>query len=291
MNLILVTGANGLVGQVLTKTLRERGHDVLATGRGQARSPGRYSEMDFTDATQVRRLFEALHPSVVVHSGAMTQVDPCELNPAECRHVNVSGTKNLLEAARSHGATFVFLSTDFIFDGRSGPYAEDDAPNPLNVYGRSKLDAETTVKTSGLSWTIVRTVLVYGNPVTGTRSNLITWTRDNLAAGKSIKVVSDQWRTPTYVEDLALGIALAIEKEARGVYHISGRDFLTPYEMAMDTAEALGLDKSLIERVDASTFTQAGKRPPRTGFVIGKAMRELGFAPISFEEGILRTVG
>lgn len=308
MGPVLITGANGLLGQFLVKVLLERGHSVAATGKGGSRLPDvsspagpslEYIEMDFTDPEKVREVLESVKPSVIVHSGAMTQVDPCELDPAECYRINVAGTQILLdEAARmgagidgGNAARFIFVSTDFIFDGSAGPYTETDEPNPLSVYGESKWKAEKRVQESGLEWSIARTVLVYGTPFTGTRSNIITWAKTNLEQGQTIKVVSDQWRTPTYVGDLALGIALMIEHRAKGIYHLSGKDLLTPYDMAFMTAGLLNLDVSLLQKVDASTFTQPGKRPARTGFVIDKAIHDLGYAPVSFEEGIRLTLG
>lgn len=301
--MILLTGANGLLGQFLVKILVENGWPLIATGRGPSRlyfpedlalqggaSSYVYADMDFTDLDAVRRTIDRWQPSVIIHAGAMTQVDPCEQDPEACYRVNVEGTQTLLEAAAG-GCRFIFLSTDFVFDGAAGPYREEDAPNPISAYGRSKLEAERHVMAAPLDWSIVRTVLVYGTPLSGTRSNIISWTRSSLESGKRIQVVCDQWRTPTYVEDLARGIESIVRLQARGLYHISGKDFMTPYDMALRTARHLGLDESLLTRVDASTFTQPGRRPPRTGFIIDKAVRDLGYAPISFEEGIVRTLG
>jgi dTDP-4-dehydrorhamnose reductase len=304
---ILITGSNGLLGQFLVRVLVNEGLPVLATGRGPCRlyfpedlglsSPGRassyiYADLDFTDRASVRKVVEYWKPSVIIHAGAMTQVDPCEEDPETCYHINLDGTERMLEAASAVGARFIFVSTDFVFDGAAGPYREEDTPSPISVYGHSKWSAERKVmSTPGLDWAIVRTVLVYGTPLSGARPNIITWVRDNLTAGRPIKVVSDQWRTPTYVEDLAKGIAAIISRRASGIYHISGKDLLTPYEMAQRTARMLHLDEALLTRVDASTFTQPGRRPPRTGFIIDKAVHDLGYDPVSFDQGILLTLG
>jgi dTDP-4-dehydrorhamnose reductase len=281
----------------------ENGQQVLATGKGPSRlyfpedlaiqggsASYLYADMDFTVEADVRATFNRWKPTMVLHAGAMTQVDPCELDPEACYRVNVEGTQVLLEAAADVGARFLFVSTDFVFDGVAGPYTEEDAPNPISAYGRSKWEAEKRVMAAPIPWAIVRTVLVYGTPLSGTRSNIITWTRANLESGKSIKVVCDQWRTPTYVEDLAQGIVTMVRFSASGLYHLSGKDFMTPYDMALRTARHLGLDETLLTQVDASTFSQPGPRPPRTGFVIDKAIRDLGYAPLSFEEGIIRTL-
>jgi dTDP-4-dehydrorhamnose reductase len=129
-------------------------------------------------------------------------------------------------------------------------------------------------------------VLVYGIVSDMSRSNIILWVKKSLEEGKNIKVVTDQFRTPTLAEDLAKGCWLMTDKEAEGIFHISGKDFLTPYEMAIKTADFFHLDKSLISEADSSNFTQPAKRPPRTGFILDKAISVLGYNPVSFEEGI-----
>jgi dTDP-4-dehydrorhamnose reductase len=225
---------------------------------------------------------------VVIHGAALTAPDACELDKARSHLVNVEATRFLAEAAKVVGAFFIQVSTDFIFDGSSGPYVEDDMPAPVNYYGVTKLKGEQVVMDSGCRWAIVRTVLVYGNTHGATRSHLIHWVRDKVGKGERIKVVCDQVRTPTYAGDLAHGILLVADQKAEGIFHISGRDLMTPYDMALATCEALGLDATLMERVDASTFTQPAQRPLRTGFLIGKAEEKLGYAPLSFREGLAR---
>ncbi|NQZ78812.1 MAG: sugar nucleotide-binding protein, partial [Ekhidna sp.] len=183
-------------------------------------------------------------------------------------------------------AFFIHLSTDFIFDGKNGPYTEDDLPNPLSTYGESKLKSERILQKSGLKHAVIRTVLVYGIVKDMSRSNIILWVKKSLEEKKNIRVVNDQWRTPTLAEDLAKGCALIAEKELEGVFNISGRDLLTPYDIAIATADFFDLDKSLIEEVDGSIFTEPAKRPAKTGFILDKAKRELGYEPVSFNEGL-----
>jgi dTDP-4-dehydrorhamnose reductase len=289
---ILITGSNGLLGQHLVKLLVAKNYQVFATGKGQERIPiaqnGEYSyhEMDIADSGSVSSTMHAVQPDVVIHAAAMTQVDDCELNPQQCERVNVQGTANVLMEAETYCKHFIYISTDFVFDGENGNYSEDDDLKPISFYGFTKMQAEAIVQTGDIPWSIVRTCLVYGNVLQGTRSNIITWVRDSLQQGKNIRVVADQYRTPTYVEDLAKGIMLIIEKKAEGIFHLSGKDILTPYDMAIHTAELLKLDKSYIEKADASTFKQPGRRPPKTGFNIEKARKELGYEPLSFEEGL-----
>lgn len=290
---ILITGANGLLGQKLIDQLRsDPWVEVIGTGKGDARLPdswkGSYEwkEMDITDRQQVFEVFEASKPDAVIHTAAMTQVDDCEKEKQLCRLVNIDAVSNLIEACRIFDTHLVHLSTDFIFDGEDGPYTEKAVPNPVNYYGWSKLEAERLLQESEIKWTIVRTVLVFGIANDMSRSNIILWVKKSLEEGKNIKVVNDQWRTPTLAEDLATGCILIAKKRALGIFNISGKDFLTPYDMAVQTADFFGLDKSLITQVDSTIFTQPAKRPPRTGFVIEKAKNELGYSPKSFTEGI-----
>ena len=137
-----------------------------------------------------------------------------------------------------------------------------------------------------MPWAIARTVLVYGVVEGLQRSNLILWVKDNLEKKQPLQIVDDQWRTPTLAEDLAMGCWLLAKNKAQGIYNISGKDFLTPYDMAMKVVDLFKLDKGLIRRANSSTFQQPAKRPAKTGFIIEKARQTLGFDPHSFDEGI-----
>lgn len=289
---ILVTGANGLLGQYLIRDLAMAGYEVIAAGKGDSRLPDyagityTYLPLDITDKKTVHETIEKIQPSVIIHAAAITQPDACELDKEACWNTNVHATTYITEAAHKAGSRLIYVSTDFVFDGEDGPYKEDDKPHAINYYGESKLAAEQIVQSLTAEWAIVRTVLVYGNILAGTRSNVVTWVKDNLDNKKNIKVVNDQVRTPTYVEDLSKGIVLIVEKNGKGIYHISGKEVFTPYEMAVQVADYFGLDKSLMEKVDAAVFTQPAKRPLKTGFIIDKAEKELGYVPVTFKEGI-----
>ena len=290
MQRILITGANGLLGQKLVKLYEQR-EDVqlIATARGAQRIPKGnfvYQEMDITSAEEVLKVVVDNQPHVIINTAAMTHVDQCELNPEECQKLNVNAVSHLIKAAKETGSFFIQLSTDFIFDGENGPYKEDDKPNPLSKYAVSKLDAERLVMDSGLDYAIARTMLVYGVVPDMSRSNIILWVKKSLEEGQHIKVVNDQWRTPTLAEVLAKGCMLIADKKITGVFNISGKDLLTPYDMALATAAFFQLDTSLIEEVDGSIFTQPAKRPAKTGFILDKAKSELGYEPVSFKEGL-----
>ena len=290
MKKILITGANGLLGQKLTSLYKQSaGVEVVATGVGPSINPDKllsYMEMDITSPEVVNRVISGTCPDVIINTAAMTNVDHCETNKASCWQLNAEAVRHLVDAAEQNNCFLIHLSTDFIFDGSAGPYKEDDEPNPLSHYAESKLASEKILAESNIRFAIVRTQLVYGIVPNLGRSNIILWVKKSLEEGKEIQVVNDQWRTPTLAEDLAKGCALIAEKEAKGVFNISGDDLLTPFDMAMATCEFFDLDKSLIEEVDGSIFQQTAERPPRTGFILDKAKSVLGYQPVSFKEGI-----
>lgn len=288
---ILITGSNGLLGQKLVELLVSKAHiDTVATARGGNRLPFskgyRYVEMDITNPGTVNEVLDAERPDVLIHTAAMTNVDQCEVEKDACWQLNVTATETLVAACAKYNVFLEHVSTDFVFDGTSGPYREEDVPNPISFYGWSKYAAEKAVRSSDIEWAIARTVLVYGIAHDMSRSNIILWVKTSLEEGRAIKVVTDQFRTPTLAEDLALGCFLIADQEAKGIYHISGKDFLTPYQMALAAADYFRLDASLISPTDASAFTQPARRPPRTGFNLTKSRNVLGFEPHSFREGI-----
>lgn len=289
---ILLTGSNGLLGQKLVALLRQQpGVELVATSRGANKLASLFPDvhfvpLDVTDAAQVRHVLAQEQPTHLIHAAAMTNVDECEQNRAACWLQNVTALENLVPACAAADIHLTHLSTDFIFSGEQGPLAEDATPGPINFYGESKLAAEQVVQASTGRWAIARTVLVYGMAHEYGRTNIVLWVRDSLRAGNPIKVVADQWRTPTLAEDLAQGCWLIARQGAQGLFHLSGDELLTPYDLALRVAAHFGLDASLLEQVDARTFSQPARRPARTGFLIEKARRELGYAPRSLAEGI-----
>jgi dTDP-4-dehydrorhamnose reductase len=246
-----------------------------------------YAECDLLDETGIDRLVEEFRPHTIIHNAAMSKPDECATNKELCTKVNVDSTRYLLKAKAEH---FIYMSSDFIF-GENGPHAEDEETGPLNFYGETKLQAEELVKQSGSQHSIVRPVFIYGQSWEGLRPSFLHWVKNNLEQQKQIKVVSDQRRTPTYVGDLCTGIETIVSTGSTGTYHLAGKDFLSPYEMAVKTAEVLELDSSLIEKVTADTFPEPVKRAKLSGLNIDKARTELKYEPISFEEGVRRTFG
>lgn len=291
MKRVLVTGSNGLLGQKLTELyLKNAEVELIATGRGADRYPFKsgykYETMNIEDAQEVMRVVEHYKPDCIIHTAAMTNVDECELNHAGCISQNIEAVRNIVNAANKVNAHLIHLSTDFIFDGTAGPYKEEALPNPLSFYGESKLKAEEIIKENSKNWAMARTVLVYGLVADMSRSNIVLWAKDALENKKAIKVVDDQFRTPTLAEDLALGCSLIEKHNAHGIFNISGKDFMSIYELVERVAKYFNLSMENVEKTNSLTLKQPAKRPPITGFDISKAQNDLGYQPHSFEEGI-----
>jgi len=291
MNKILVTGSNGLLGQKITDlALADNSIDLIATSRGENRHPVKngyhYIDLDIVDPQRLRATVAEYRPDVIINTAAMTNVDACEHDPEGCRKLNVEAAASLVELCETYGIHLIHLSTDFIFDGKEGPYAEDAEPNPLSLYGQSKWDAEKIILQSSCKWTILRTILVYGIVADMSRSNIVLWAKGALEKGQPLNVVNDQWRMPTLAEDLAQACLLAATQRAEGIFHISGKDLFAIHELVAAVADFWGLDKSLIREVSSSTLSQAAPRPARTGFILDKARSVLGYNPHSFQEGL-----
>lgn len=288
----MITGANGFLAQHLCIFLTGKGFDVIAVSRGNCRIPKHlfinYTTLELTDVSSVQHFIEYVQPQVIIHVAAMSKPDECEFDQPACILNNVTATKNLLEASQNKGIHFIYISTDFIF-GEDGPHAENDEPQPLNFYGASKLMAENCVKELANSYTIIRPVFIYGKHWEGMRYSFIQWVAQQLKAEKNIKVVSDQLRTPTYVNDICWGIAQIIQLKKLGVYHLAGKDICSPYTMALTVAKVLNLDASLIEEVNSDSFPEPVKRSKKSGLLIHKAIMELNYNPLSFEEGVKKS--
>ena len=291
MKTILTTGSNGLLGQKLTeKVLAEGRVRLVATSKGINRYPANegyeYAEMDILNAAQIRAVIEKYQPEAIIHTAAMTNVDTCEANKELCRQLNVDAVRTLLSICEEKNIQLVHLSTDFVFDGADGPYKEEDAVNPVSYYGESKVLAEELLKNSKTNWAILRTILVYGITNDMSRSNIVLWAKGALEKTSPINVVNDQWRMPTLAEDLAEACLLAVEKNARGIYHVSGKDYMSIAALVRKVADYWSLDQSFINEISSISLNQTAKRPVKTGFVLDKAIKDLGYNPHRFEEGL-----
>jgi len=290
---ILITGSNGLLGQKIVRQLSNNSKlNYLATSQGQNRNSAcpstNYSSLDITNAVEVSNTISKYSPDYIIHTAAITNVDYCELNTSECEKVNVTGTKNLFDAAKKNGTHFLFLSTDFVFDGKKGNYKETDKPNPLSVYAKSKLDGELILMNSNYSnWSIARTIIVFGEGDNLSRSNIVLWAKEALSTGKALNIIDDQFRAPTWADDLAWGCIQICVQKRKGIYHLSGPESMSIFDLVMRIGSFFKLDTSSVNRTDSSSLNQPAKRPPITGFDLSKSKKDLGYEPKTLEESLL----
>lgn len=286
MKKVLITGANGLLGQKLVLIFNGQ-YQVIATGIEKTFVGGNleyhYEILDITNASDCKEILGDLSPEIIINAASFTNVDACETEKEECWNVNVKGLENLAKAAKRNMALLVHVSTDYIFDGEEGPYSEDDRPNPLGYYGKAKLASENVCRMIGVPFAIIRTSVLYGLGL-DVKANFFLWLYYNLRAGKSINVVKDQYNTPTLVDDLAEGILQTIDKSAYGLFHISGSEYINRIDFATKLADVFGFDKSLIHPITTNQLKQDAKRPMKGGLKIDKAMKELNYNPKSLIE-------
>lgn len=289
---IVVTGSNGLVGRRILDILSVRDDvEILAVSKSTDNFSGEqnydFASVDLVNFSEVNYVLQNFLPNAIIHTAAITSVDYCEQNKAECWSVNVDSVKNLADQSWKIRSKLISLSTDFIFDGLSAPYKEEDIPNPVSYYGLSKMHGEECVINSEAEWSIVRTILVYGTNSHLKRDNFPLWVIKNLKLGKPIRVVCDQYRMPTWVDDLASGCIAVFDRNLSGIYNLCGSEMLSVYDFACKTAEIFELDAGLITPVSSIELNETGRRPVRTGFDLSRAIQDLDYCPVDVETGLL----
>jgi dTDP-4-dehydrorhamnose reductase len=287
---VLIIGANGLVGQKLTDIFsNDRRFDLLISARqseayNKAASFG-YVQLDATNLAAVKELVWNFSPEIIINAAAYTDVDGCEREKELSWKANVTAVENLITASRLVGARVVHISTDYVFDGKAGPYDETATPNPLSYYGKEKLASENAVRASGENWAIVRTMVVYG-VAPKVKKNFAIWLAQELKKGNKVNIVCDQFGNATLADDLARGIYELVRQNKRGLYHMAGSDILSRYEFARKLADEFGFDKSLIHPIKTAELNQLAVRPLQSGLITLKAQAELGITFLSSEESL-----
>jgi dTDP-4-dehydrorhamnose reductase len=225
-------------------------------------------------------------PDAVVHLAAMTDVDGCERNPDTAFRVNRDGAGHIAEACAACGAHMTMLSTDYVFDGHSGPYRESDEPNPVNVYGRSKLEGERAAMSALDRLAVVRISVPFGRRVSGEAHNFVSMLDQRLSAGQTVRAVTDQYTTPCWMDELAGLVWTAVRDGIRGIVHYGSSDRISRYDMALVLARERGYNERLVEPVLTAELELAAERPLESGFVTNRAASILGHPPTSFRDAI-----
>jgi dTDP-4-dehydrorhamnose reductase len=285
MKKIIITGAAGLLGQHLVKNLKKE-HELL--GVDIAESPFdnsdniTYLQADLSDFEAVRGKLAAFEPEMIFNCAALSDVDACETDKDLAEKLNFELVNRLLSL---QPGKIIYFSSDYVFDGKSGPYTEDDIPEPINYYGATKLHSENILRNSKLNYLIIRTNVLYGGAI-NVRLNFVGWVIKSLQAGEAIKVVDDQYNNPTLADNLAEAAIEAAFKDITGVLHIAGADYLSRYEMASKIADFFDYPKGLIERVSSDMIKQRARRPTRGGLKIDKAKKVLTTELLGLDRGL-----
>ena len=282
---ILVTGSSGLLGNKIVEHAIAKGHEVYATYQHNPPRLGVPLVLDQTIQAEVEKVVSLASPDAIVNSAALTDVDVCEELPEMARFVNSISVSHLASSASAHKAFLVQVSTDYVFSGEKGMYSETDPPSPVNEYGRSKLEGEEMARLAGEgNWCVARASVVYGwgRPQ---RGNAATYVYDKLSKGEQIRMVQDQYCSPTYNDNLARMILEIVEKRVLGVMHTSGATRITRYDFAVLIAKTLGLDTSLIRPVESASIPWKAKRPRDSSLDVQKCTGLLDAKPMSAIEG------
>lgn len=287
---ILIVGSNGKLGQQLTDIYKDKNKIELlccSTENEPAVEGVEYKKLDITQKDKVKKVILDFFPDFIINAAAYTDVDKSETERELAWKVNVSGVEYMTQYARIIDAHVVHISTDYIFDGKNGPYTEKDKPNPISYYGRTKHAAENALRIGGVKFTIVRTNVLYGSSIYN-QPDFVKWVVDNLHAKKKIRIVTDQINNPTFIPDLACAIKRIVDYEKDGIYNIGGSEFLSRYDFTKRIAKFFNLDEKLIQPIKTKELKQPAARPLKSGLIILKAETELNYKPLSIEETFLR---
>lgn len=286
---ILITGANGLLGQAMVSVFsRESDFEIIKSSvepESFVRTGLQYIQLDITNKDELKKTVSEINPGVIINCAAYTDVDKCETERELSWKINVDAVKNLIIAARPVNAKLVHFSTDYVFDGKNGPYDEQSVPNPLSFYGRGKLASENALIASGIEHAIIRTMVLFGYGV-NVKPNFAMWLVNKLSAKERVNIVDDQIGNSTIVDDLAYGTLKIVEKEKTGIYNIAGRDIESRLDFTMKLCDVYGYDKSLINRIKTKDLNQPAPRPLNSGLITLKAETELGFRPMNTIEAL-----
>ena len=287
---IMLLGANGFTGRRILQRL-SRNHQVVACSLHPDILPEEgylFQTLDMQDFESMNAILNDFQPDVIINASALSVVDYCEQHPEEAYALNVSAVQHLAAYSQANSCRLIHLSTDFVFDGKaSALYTETDTPNPVNYYGKTKRWSEEAIEQTCTNYAIARVEVVYGKPFPGQHGNIVHLVKSRLENGQGIRVVSDQFRSPTWVEDIARAIESLLSEKHQGIYHICGGETLSVADIAYRTAKYFGLDTSLIQTVTTEEMNEATPRPLFSPMSTEKAFREFGYQPSKLEEGLI----
>ena len=298
MEKLLIIGASGLTGYRLAK-LSSEFFEVYGTYNKRPINIENceISQLDKTNKEKVHSLIKHINPNIVIDCSAVHNVDYCETHQEETWMVNVEATKFIAKICKDIKARMIYISTDYIFDGTAKQYNEYSKPNPLNYYGISKLKAEEEIVKSKISYAIARTSLIFGwipIELKGLESsskksiNFVIWALNKLRNGESLNIVTDQFSTPTFVDNLVSYLLALAKSNENGIFHTTGKQCVNRYEFTRKIIEVFNINKDLITPVTSDLFEQIAERPMRCCLSSVKAEKLLGVKPYTIQEALLK---
>ena len=284
---VLVTGASGLLGSRLCQIALKRNHEVYSAYNQHKPSYGTPIELNILDSRRQRHVLQKIKPEALVHAAALTDVDRCELETELAWKTNVEATNDLVRLCKEHRTFLVYVSTDYVFDGEEGMYKETDKPNSINNYGLTKLKGEEAVQALD-NYCIARGSVIYGSTPSTGKTNFALWLLDKLKVKEEVRIINDQWNSPTLNVNMAETILEILEKRVEGIFHIAGATRLSRYEFAERIAETFNLDKKYIEPVTSEQMNFIAKRPRDSSLDVSKAKRNFASKPLEIREALER---
>jgi dTDP-4-dehydrorhamnose reductase len=278
----MVIGASGMIGEHLLNELNLLGRHTIPTFKATPIPSGH--QLTITDENEVNILLKRTRPQIIYLAAALTNVEYCETHARESYMVNVTGTQNVVKAANQIKAKLVYFSTDYIFNGEEGPYVEEAAADPINIYGQHKLDAEHYISLFANDYLIIRTTVVYGWE--RQEKNFIYRLIKSLSHGQPLRVAVDQVGSPTYAQNLSQVAITLSEASINGVINIAGSQLANRYEFAKKAAAVFGMDENLIIPVQTDQLKQQARRPLKAGLLTTKLTEISKIPAVTYEDGL-----
>ena len=285
----MVIGASGLLGSHIVKESKNR-YNVIATFNSHPIDIAGCEavQIDITDSQKTKDIILKINPDCVILSAAQRNVDFCEKNQKEVTRINVTGAQNVAVASDKVRAKLIYISTDLVFDGSKEMYNENDPTNPVQHYGKTKLEGELQVASALDDYAIARVSVLYDWNLFDYTTNFVTWIYSKLKKNESLSLFTDQFRCATYIKNSCEALLSIYEKDEKGIFHVAGKNCVSRHHIGLQVAKIFGFDESLITTMESSESEWKALRPKKCCLDVGKMEGKLGVNSVSIEEGLHR---
>jgi dTDP-4-dehydrorhamnose reductase len=282
---LLVTGASGLLGHKVALLALKKGHEVYSMYKEHPINLGTPIQLNLTNQNEISKVINKLKPEAIIHTAAYTNVDGCEINKDLAWKVNAEATKHIAIASANINAHLTYVSTDYVFDGEKGLYTEEDKTNPINYYGYTKLKGEEFIQKHNREWCITRASVIYGWTQTQ-KLNFATWLINNLKQQKQVKILTDQYVSPTLNTNLAEMLLEITERKITGILHTAGATRVSRHGFALQLAQVFNLNTNLIKPAKMNEISWKAKRPKDSSLDVSKANTLFSVKPLKLNQAL-----